>query len=157
MSPSEARTIYEYARIPAPPARVWRALTDTAEFAAWFQATADRNFEPSAVVRMVSTHPSANGVRFTIAIEEMTPERRFSWRWHPGAQQPPEGSNAPTTLVEFELRAERGGTMVTVVESGFEAIPAERRVPIYLENENGWKQALKALGNYLLRGPIGNR
>jgi uncharacterized protein YndB with AHSA1/START domain len=152
MSPAEIRTIYQYVWTPAAPDRVWRALTDSAEFGAWFRAKADRMFEPSSLVRMVSTHPSCAGLEFSIAIEEMLPERRFSWRWHPGAKPDP-----IETLVEFELQPERGGTMVTVTESGFDRIPTERRDAVFHENEEGWKEQMAALGRYLLQDRIRNR
>ena len=135
----------------APRDRVWRALTDPAEFGAWFCATADGPFVPGARVRMTSTHPSCPGLHFTIAIHEVAPPRSFSWRWHPGAQQPPEGSGAPTTHVEFRLEEERGGTRVTVTESGFEAIPPERRAAVFQENSQGWEEQMASLSRYLAR------
>ena len=158
MSPApETRTIYQYVWTPAPPDRVWRAITDQNEFAAWFQATADRPFEPLRHIRMVSTHPSCAGLEFSIMIEEMRTERTFSWHWHPGSQQPPAGSDALMTMVEFDLQPERGGTMVTVTESGFDRIPADRRHKVYQENESGWREQLKALGHYLLHDRVRNR
>ena len=157
MSPAEVRTIYQYVWTPATPARVWRALTDNIEFGAWFRVKADRAFEPSSLVRMVSTHPSCTGLEFSMTIEEMAPERRFSWRWHPGAQQPPDVSDAPTTVVDFEIESARGGTMVTVTESGFDRIPVERRAAVFQENEDGWKEQLRALARYLLEDRIRNR
>ena len=45
-----------------------------------------------------------------VVIEEMIPERRFSWRWHPGSE--PAVPNEPTTLVVFELEDAPDGTLV---------------------------------------------
>src|SRR5437867_9943438 len=47
-------------------------------------------------------------------------------------------STEPTTLVEFELKEVAGGTLLTVVESGFDGIPAHRRGDAYRGNEQGW-------------------
>ena len=54
----------------------------------------------------------------------MEPERLFSWRWHPYAVDPKRDySKEPTTLVEFRLEEADGGTLLTVVESGFDQVP----------------------------------
>jgi uncharacterized protein YndB with AHSA1/START domain len=134
--------------IRAPRARVWRALTDAAEFSAWFRVDAEGAFAPGARIRMKSTHPGYEHIVFYVTIENVDPERAFSWRWHPGSQQPPEGAAEPTTLVEFRLDDEDGGTRVTVTESGFDAIAVDRRAAVYKENEGGWAYQLGALDRY---------
>jgi uncharacterized protein YndB with AHSA1/START domain len=132
--------------IRAPRARVWRAITKVAEFSAWFRVTAEGEFAPGARVRMTSTHPGYEGISFFIEIAGVEPERTFSWRWHPGAQQPPE--DEPKTLVEFRLTEEGGGTRVTVTETGFERISLERRAAAFEDNTKGWEFQLKALEGY---------
>ena len=134
--------------IRAPRARVWRALTDPAEFSAWFRVEAEGPFAPGARIRMKSTHPGYEHVVFYVTIENVVPERAFSWRWHPGSQQPPEDAAEPTTLVEFRLEDEEGGARVTVVESGFDAIALARRATVYKENQGGWEHQLGALGRH---------
>jgi activator of Hsp90 ATPase-like protein len=80
----------------------------------------------------------------------MEPERLFTWRWHPHAKDPDiDYSKEPTTLVVFELADPPGGTLLTVVESGFEGIPLTRRMEAYRGNEQGWKQQMKAIGSYV--------
>jgi uncharacterized protein YndB with AHSA1/START domain len=135
--------------IRAPRARVWRAITKVAEFSAWFRVTAEGEFAPGARVRMTSTHPGYEGISFFIEIAGVEPERTFSWRWHPGAQQPPE--DEPKTLVEFRLTEDGGGTRVTVIESGFEQISLERRAAAFEDNTKGWEFQLKALDGYVGR------
>jgi hypothetical protein len=44
----------------------------------------------------------------------------------------------PGTLVTFELAEAPGGTLLTVVESGFDSIPLERRAKAFSANEEGW-------------------
>jgi len=137
--------------IRAPRARVWRAITNAAEFSAWFRVTAEGEFAPGARVRMTATQPGYEGIVFWIEIADVQPESAFSWRWHPGAQQPPEDSGEPKTLVEFRLTDEGGGTRVTVIESGFERIALARRAAAFQDNSNGWEFQLKALGAYVGR------
>ena len=134
--------------IRAPRARVWRAIADAAEFSTWFRVKAEGAFAPGARIRMTSTHPGYEHISFWITIETVVPETSFSWRWHPGSQQPPEGSSEPTTLVEFRLADEDGGTRVTVVESGFEQIALARREAVHKENTGGWEYQLGALDRY---------
>src|SRR5262245_14892734 len=99
-----------------PPRRVWRALTDAAEFGAWFGVRIEGTFAPGAHVRGSVTHPGYEHVVFDITIERMEPERLFSWRWHPYAVEPGVDYSAePTTLVVFTLEEVPGGTMLTVV------------------------------------------
>ena len=78
------------------------------------------------------THPGYEHQVLDISIERMEPERLFSWRWHPGASEPGADYSAePTTLVVFELEEVPGGTLLTVVESGFDQVPlgaAPRRI-----------------------------
>lgn len=137
--------------IRAPRERVWRALTDTAEFSKWFGVRTDGQFAPGARLRMTSTHPGEyEGVAFDMTVVEMTPPKAFSWRWHPGAEQPPAGdTTATTTLVTFRLDEVPGGTLVTVFESGFDQISLERRARVYQDNTQGWEFQMKSLESYV--------
>ena len=44
----------------------------------------------------------------------------------------------PTTLVEFRLEPSAEGTLLRIVESGFERVPAHRRERAFRMNEGGW-------------------
>src|SRR6266542_4024812 len=104
-------TIEKKVLVRAPRARVWRAITDISEFSRWFQVEAAGTFQPGARVKMISTHESCKGVEFYVTVEEMVPERRFSWRWHPGMPDPGIDYNKePTTSVVFQLDETEGGT-----------------------------------------------
>jgi len=145
--------IEEQVRIHAPRARVWRALTNPDELGAWFGANiAGATIEPGAHVVGRITIPGYEHVPFDIVIAEMEPERRFAWRWHPHALDPSVDYSAePRTLVAFTLEdAPDGGTLLRVVESGFAALPADRRVPAFAGNTSGWRgQLQKRLPAYL--------
>src|SRR5690606_40548778 len=62
------------------------------------------------------------------ALPILEPMRRFAFNWRPHAVEPDRDySNEPHTLVEFTLEPTATGTRLVVVESGFDAIPADRR------------------------------
>jgi uncharacterized protein YndB with AHSA1/START domain len=132
--------------IQAPRARVWRAITDVAEFSNWFQVKARGVFAPGARVEMTSTYPGYEGISWFVVVEDVKPETSFSWRWHPGSKEPP--PDEPMTVVEFRLSEESGGTRVTVIESGFDQISLARRAKVFEENTQGWEAQLASLQKY---------
>jgi uncharacterized protein YndB with AHSA1/START domain len=134
----------------APRARVWRALTDSREFGAWFGVELSGTFAPGARITGRITHKEYEHLTFEMTIERMEPERLFSWRWHPYAIDPKvDYSSEPTTLVAFELAEVRDGTMLTVVESGFDLIPLARRAEAYRMNDQGWEAQLKSIERHV--------
>jgi len=123
----------------APRSRVWRALADAKEFGAWFRVELQGAFAPGARIRGKVTYPGYEHLVFELHVDRMEPERLFSWRWHPAAiERGVDYSKEPTTLVVFTLEDHAGGTLLKVVESGFDGIPAERRAQAYRMNEGGW-------------------
>src|SRR4029079_574333 len=81
------------------------------------------------------------GVSVFGTVERIEPERYFSFRWIPyGIDAEADLENEPTTLVEFRLEraAEAEGTLLTIVESGFDKVPAHRRERAFRMNEGGW-------------------
>jgi uncharacterized protein YndB with AHSA1/START domain len=129
---------------------VWRALTDPVEFGTWFGVRVNGTFAPGARVRGAVTHKGYEHVTWDITIERMEPERVFSWRWHPAAIEPGVDYSAePTTLVVFELEEVAGGTMLTVVESGFDDVPQARRAQAYRMNGEGWTFQMQAIDAYV--------
>ncbi|HEX8245703.1 MAG TPA: SRPBCC family protein [Longimicrobium sp.] len=152
LTPTSDR-IEEQVLLPAPRARVWRALTNAEELGAWFGANlAGATIAPGASVVGNFTIPGVEHVKFDAVIEEMVPEQRFAWRWHPHAiDTTVDFSAEPRTLVTFTLEdAPGGGTLLRVVETGFDAIPAARRESAFRGNSGGWRAQLqKRLPAYL--------
>lgn len=132
----------------APRSKVWRALTDPAQFSEWFGAALRDRFVPGARIRGPVTHPDHEHLTMDITIERMEPERLFSWRWHPGGD-PDIDPAEPMTLVVFELEEVSEGTRLTVTESGFDRVPPSRRSKAYRENDEGWAGQVKAISRYL--------
>jgi uncharacterized protein YndB with AHSA1/START domain len=129
--------------IDAPPERVWEALTDPAELSAWFQVTIEGTLAPDQDLWMTSVHPQYPGQRFRVRIVEMTPPRRFVWRWHPGEVDPTvDYAREPQTTVTFTLEPSGRGTRLLVAETGFDQISAARRAKVYSDNHQGWAEVL---------------
>lgn len=127
----------------APLARVWRALTTASEFGRWFGVALDGEFAAGAAIRGRITYPGYEHVQMEMFVERIEPERYFSYRWHPYAIDPNvDYSREPTTLVEFTLEDLGGDTQLTIVESGFDRIPAARRAEAFRMNDQGWTTQL---------------
>ncbi len=96
------------------------------------------------------THPCYEDAVFDVLIEQLEPERLLSWRWHPYPADPSvDYSKEPTTLVVFELEEVEGGTLLTVVESGFDNIPPSRRLEAFRMNSGGWDEQMKNIENHV--------
>jgi uncharacterized protein YndB with AHSA1/START domain len=149
MQTQELTTIEKSVFIRAPRSRVWKALTDTTEFAKWFRVMTKDQFRVGARTNMASTYPGHEGEEFFTDVEEMQPEHRFSWRWKAAGKSAGEpGDDDVMTTVVFELEEVDGGTMVKVTESGFDQLSAARRARAFHGNEEGWTLQLQNLREY---------
>jgi uncharacterized protein YndB with AHSA1/START domain len=138
----------------APPARVWRALTDHKEFGQWFRVNLEQPFIVGKTTRGRITYPGYEHLVMEVVVEKMEPDRLFSFRWHPYAVDPKvDYSKEPPTLVEFRLEKTATGTLLRVSESGFDAIPASRRAEAFRMNSGGWEQQLKNIDAHVTKKP----
>jgi uncharacterized protein YndB with AHSA1/START domain len=134
----------------APRSRVWRAISDAKEFGTWFRMNVDGEFVEGAKLRGKITHPGYEHLTFDLVVGRIEPERYFSYRWHPNAlDSSVDYSSEPMTLVEFILEETEDGTAVTIIESGFDKIPADRRDEAFRSNGNGWTGQIKNLAQYV--------
>lgn len=155
----------------APRGRVWRAITDAAEFGQWFGVRLEGQFVPGRTIsgtfevgfdeaaimeyqKSLGLEPSR--VRFPegkimfCTVERVEPERYFSFSWIPyGIDAEADPEKEPTTLVEFRLEEVPEGTRLTIVESGFDRVPAHRRERAYRMNEGGWAAQAENLRKYV--------
>ncbi|MFL5394231.1 MAG: SRPBCC family protein [Myxococcales bacterium] len=144
----------------APVSRVWRAIADAEEFGRWFGVKLDGPFVAGKPVtglfdmaldeaaiqeyqKRVGLSPSKvklpDKATVFCTVERIEPERYFSFRWIPyGIDAEADPANEPTTLVEFRLEKVPEGTLLTIVESGFDRVPAHRRERAFRMNEGGW-------------------
>jgi uncharacterized protein YndB with AHSA1/START domain len=149
-----SNTIEKRIELNAPVSRVWRALTDYREFSEWFRVKLDGPFAPGEISTGHITYPGYEHLKWEAAVQKMEPERLFSFTWHPYAVDPDaDYSNEPTTLVEFRLEPKEKGTVLYLTESGFDALPKDRRFEAFRMNEEGWTEQITNIEHHLKQRP----
>ncbi|MFP3564625.1 SRPBCC family protein [Paraburkholderia sp. SIMBA_030] len=138
----------------APRSRVWRALSNAEEFGNWFGVDfTGKRFVAGQSVQGRITYPGYEHVVMDVVIERIEPEHHLSWRWHPHAvDMSVDYSPEPMTLVVFELTDLDSGTLLKVVESGFDQIPVARRQEAFRMNSGGWEQQLLNIEKHVDKG-----
>lgn len=130
--------------IHAPVDRVWRALTDHEEFGAWFRVRLEGPFVLGEVSRGRITYSGYEHLKWEARVVAMEAPSLFAFTWHPYAVDPDKDYSAdPQTRVEFRLEPAGEGTNLTVIESGFDSLPAERRDEALRMNTGGWETQVK--------------
>jgi uncharacterized protein YndB with AHSA1/START domain len=136
----------------APVSRVWRAITDHREFGEWFRVKLDGPFVAGAASTGHITYPGYEHLKWEAVVHKMEPERLFSFTWHPYAVDPKmDYSKEAPTLVEFRLEKTATGTLLVLTESGFDKIPAERRLEAFRRNDGGWTEQLKNIETHVAK------
>ncbi|MFC3650850.1 SRPBCC family protein [Dyella humi] len=137
--------------IKAPRSKVWRALADAESFGDWFGvALKGKRFVAGEPCEGNITYPGYEHLVWNVMVERIEPERLLSFRWHPYAIDPDvDYSNEPATLVQFELEETAEGTLLRLVESGFDQIPAHRRAEAFRMNSGGWDTQMKNIDAYV--------
>jgi uncharacterized protein YndB with AHSA1/START domain len=136
----------------APRSRVWRAISDAEQFGEWFRVKLDGTFKEGQSIRGKMLHKGFEDAQLELEIERIDPEKYFAYRWHPYAiDSKTDYSKEPTTLVEFRLEDAADGTALTIVETGFDKIPAARRAEAFRMNDNGWTSQVRNIESYVAR------
>jgi uncharacterized protein YndB with AHSA1/START domain len=134
----------------APRSRVWRAIANAEEFAAWFLVKLQGAFAEGVTIRGQITHPGYEHVTMEMEVARIEPESYFAYRWHPYAiDAAVDYSSEPMTLVEFRLEEADGGTLLTIAESGFDRIPLARRAEAFRMNDGGWAQQTRNIERHV--------
>jgi uncharacterized protein YndB with AHSA1/START domain len=133
--------------------RVWRAISDAAEFGDWFGVNfKGKKFVAGQHIQGKITYPGYEHLTMDVLIEKIQPEQLLSWHWHPAAIDPKlDYSQEPTTLVVFELQEAGGGTMLSVVESGLDKIPLARRANVFRMNSSGWDEQMENIKKHVAK------
>lgn len=141
--------------IAAPAARVWRALTDSAEFGAWFGVRLSEPFKAGEESSGPSLAQGFENVTWRAVIQAIDPEQYFAFTWHPFAVDPKtDYSEEVPTLVEFRLQpSPSGGTFVQLTECGFNDLPEHRRELAWTNHEKGWARQLSNVADYVAQHP----
>jgi uncharacterized protein YndB with AHSA1/START domain len=105
---------------------------------------------PGQVSRGPLTIPGCEQLHLEAVVQKMEPERLFSFTWHPYAVDAKRDySSEPPTLVEFTFQKITKGTLLRVVESGFDKLPSERRLEAFRMNGNGWSQQIQNIARHV--------
>lgn len=121
-------------QLSASPERVWRAITQADEIAAWFPET----IKWEAQMGGKGWFGWEKHGRYAVRIEAFEPPRFMAWRWAREADRTL--AETDTTVVEWTLTPrEEGGTTLHLKESGFKG--EEYRSG----NDSGWDAELREL------------
>jgi uncharacterized protein YndB with AHSA1/START domain len=85
------------------------------------------------------TYPGHEGVPWTSVTEVLESPRRLVFRWPDCAPGEDAGPDTVWLTVEFSLQPQNAGTLVTVTETGFAALPEDRRAAMLRDNAAGWE------------------
>jgi uncharacterized protein YndB with AHSA1/START domain len=135
--------------IAAPIERVWAVVTQPEHVGTWFgDAGAEIDLRPGgAIIIRWKDYGTGYGV-----VERVEPPHVFAWRGALIGHTEVRPDNS--TLVEFTLAAEGGGTRLRVVESGFHtlAVPADEAMKQAEGNVEGWRIKMDELAAYAAGG-----
>lgn len=150
MSLSGTDRIEKQIDLAAPVERVWRAVTDFREFGTWFRCNLEGPFVAGQKCHGRITYPGYEHLKFEVEVVSIEPIRRFAFHWHPYPIDPSaDYSHERPTLVEFLFESTATGTHLTVIESGFDALPPERRDEAFRMNDGGWTEQIKNIETYV--------
>ncbi len=163
MSNPIPNSITKHIVLRAPLERVWRALSDADEYGQWFGVRFDGPFVAHTPVtgKIVPTvvdpevaklqEPHA-GTPYAWDVGDIEPMHRISFHWHPFAiEKGRDYSAEPKTTIVFTLEEVAEGVRLTVTESGFDAIPLERRADAFRANDGGWAHQMKLIEGWIAR------
>ena len=148
---TETDRIERKVMINAPRERVWRALTNAEEFGTWFGA--NLKGQTFAIGQRTSgqiVHKGFEHILFDVVVERIDPQDVFAYRWHPYPMDPTVDYNLEEpTAVTFTLTdTSDNGTLLTVVESGFDKVAPGRRLEAFRMNSNGWEAQLRNIARH---------
>jgi uncharacterized protein YndB with AHSA1/START domain len=148
---SSTDRIHKEVLLRAPVARVWQAISDSRRFGEWFRVDLEGPFVAGSVVRGKILEPGWENTPVEMAVERVEPERVLAFRWHAGPPSATQAAEEPMTLVVFELHPRADGVLLTIDESGFDALSPERRLEAYRGNEEGWAEQVQRVARYVER------
>jgi uncharacterized protein YndB with AHSA1/START domain len=149
-----SHSIEKHIELKAPLERVWRALTDYREFGAWFQVKLETPFVVGQSARGKILYPGFENLRWEVVVKAIEPQHLFSFTWHPYAVDPNiDYSKEIPTLVEFRLEKTASGTLLRVIESGFDKIPSHRYTEAMRMNDGGWAEQMENIKKHVAANP----
>jgi uncharacterized protein YndB with AHSA1/START domain len=135
-------TVRRSIRIAADPSKVWEAVTVPEHISRWF----DRTELAGAGVGATGTFTSPGRAPIPLRVEAIDPQRMVAYGWNNDdatGTAPAEFDAERATTFTFTLEPAAGGTLLTVVETGFEVTsdPASNMA----SHQEGWTFELDKL------------
>lgn len=131
--------------IAAPITKVWAALTESDLIAQWFGDSA----EFDAVAGGTGYFGWSEHGKFRVVVEEVDAPHLLVYRWARDPDVDPVPGNS--TVVRIELSEVDGGTLLALVESGFETLHNPEAA--HADNQGGWTAELGELVDFLRVAP----
>lgn len=134
--------------IKAPVAKVWAAVTTAEHIGTWFgNAGATIDLRPGGALTCTWREGERTNTVYG-KVEKVDAPHLFAYRWAIQQDTPFQVENS--TLVEFSLREEADSTRLTVVESGFDALPLpeQEKETHVADHTQGWRAELDELREY---------
>lgn len=123
--------------IAAPTARVWRAITDPAQYEAWFSPGTPWHISALEVGGKFFVREAETGAElYTQTIELIEPPHHFRIR---SAEEP----SGIAQVLLYSLQGENGGTRLTITHSGYEQAPEATRDSSMEQNAFGFGMMLE--------------
>lgn len=132
--------------IRAPKERVYSAITDPEKIISWFPDAINGTLEVGATPTLDFGTDGCEKIQVVAA----NPYDYFAYRWVPGNDGGHNGFkgdilSVPNTLVEFCLKDDPNGTLLTLIETGFANLPELVAQKKFEENSGGWEYMLDRL------------
>jgi uncharacterized protein YndB with AHSA1/START domain len=145
----EFGTIERAVHIDASPEIVFEVVSRPEHLREWWPDEARYELTPGSQGEIVFGDPEAGGGAVGFTVVDVRPPRTFSFRWtHPAGDVAGEDNSL---LVTFDLAPSRGGTLLTMTETGFRERGWEVAVleQQYREHVTGWDHFLPRLAPYV--------
>lgn len=125
-----------------PPKAVFETLTTAAGWDGWFTKGSEIDPKVGGILKLRWVNFGAERVTADedCPIVEIVPNERFAFQWCTFSKDRP-------TTVTFDLKAESGGTMITLTETGYTDEPESLKWLVICSA--GWGEALTLLKFYL--------
>lgn len=134
----ESDRITRQIQIDANQERVWNAISDASIFGTWFCVALDGPFIVGEKTTGKMTYPGHEDVAWHSITELIDPPRQLVFRWPHLAPGVEIDDNTIWLKVSFVLESQGDGTLLTVTETGFAALPEDQRVSMLRDNSEGW-------------------
>ena len=131
--------------IEAPRERAWGAVTEPEHLDRWYATYYRWEIPALEVGTAVKFYNKDDDTDMQLAtIEVVDRPRQFSLRWQPDRLYP-----EMTLVTTFMLEEEKGGTRVTIIESGYESLSDDVRQQWVDATSEGYTMSMENLKAYL--------